>query len=121
MLNYLKRKEANTAKKMILDADDGEEFYLMIQSQYSDLYRNNRSIVLREAAASKEGFTEQNQQMLHAKLLSSSIVEWSVPKEFGDCETENIEKFLIEYPEIADNVDIFSGNEAEFIAKKSKH
>lgn len=118
-LNYLKRSEANSAKKLILDSDEGEEYFLMVNSMYSDEYRVNRSAVYQKAAESSE-IKESNKQMLHAKLLAAAIVNWSVPKEYGKCTPENAEKLLFDFPQIADAVDIFISDDSQFIEKKSK-
>ena len=125
MLNYVKKSDASKSKKMILDSTNKEECFLMIVSAHSEEYRLNRSKVLRRVAESEEGFTDKNQAMITAEMISGAVVGWKLPKdaheEFGeDCTPENVAKLLLQYPQIADAVDVFSSKDSQFIEKKSK-
>ena len=121
MLNYLNIKDANSAKKIILDSTDGEEFFLMVLSMHSEQYRLNKSLMFKKVAEAESGYYEKNKDQIHSELIAGSVQSWSVPKEFGECTLENVTKLFTEYPEIMEIVNVFVGNNNEFFAKKSKH
>jgi len=122
MKNFLKRKDANTPQKLIIDSDDGQEFFLMVVSSYADVYKAGKQRVMREAAETMTAsdFVDENQFKLVAKILATTVTSWSMPEEFGECTPENVEALLLEYPQICEAVDEFFSDNGKFIEKKFK-
>lgn len=121
MKNLVKRSEANTAQKLIIDTDEGAECFLMVKSAHSDDYRNGKLQALRNAAETLEGgIDDDSQAKILASMLSYAIVDWSLPEEFGEFTREKAEELLFEYPQICEAVDIFISSNKNFIEKKPK-
>ena len=117
-LNYLKRAQCNSARKLLLDSDDKEEHFLMVTSLHSDAFADTKHKIYSELAETDQKFDKDK---THARLMAALVVDWCVPEEFGECTPENVEKLLYEYPQIADGVDTFATNTKNFVEKKSKH
>lgn len=119
---FVSRTQANDSKKLILRNSSGKDtgFYLMVASIHSDTAKIQKSRVQREIAESvvNNKHSDAEQIRLISKLVASTITGWKLPEEFGEYSKENAEKFLHEYPEICDAVDVFSTRDANYLEKK---
>lgn len=122
MKNLIKRDDANVAKKLIIDSDDGKECYLMVKSAHSDQYRNGKIHALREAAERTESgkYDDEAQARFMASMLSYAVTGWGLPKEFGKFSREKVETLLYDYPQVCEAVDLFISNNSNFAEKKPK-
>lgn len=120
MKSYLKRSQANTPQKLSLEGDnDKDDFYLMVVSYHSDVYRSNKSKILMTMAESKlEGSEEEQFARQLAQLAACAVVDWSLPEEYGEYSHEKAVDFLFEYPSITDAVDSTLSNNGNFLEKK---
>ena len=119
MKGYIKRCEANEPQKFPLNSEESEDFHLMLVSAHSDEFYFNKSLVQQRVAESVVGGEFKNKKaLLHAQMVAAAVVDWSVPDEYGECNQDNAEKFLYEYPEIAEAVDAFISQNKNYIEKK---
>lgn len=122
MIPFVKREDANTARKLPLFSDGDSKYHLMIVSTHSDQFKMRKNAVLREAALSAtDGKLDDKRTIeLTAKLAASTITDWLMPEEFGEYSKESAEKLLLDYPQICDAVDAFSSKDGNYLEKKSK-
>jgi len=120
MQQFIKRTEANNAEKLELFSDNGEVYYLMVSSVYSDQYVVKKTDVFRQAAQSANDgkYTDSIQLDMRAKMASGAISGWHLPEEFGEYSPANAEKLMLDYPQILEAVDVFSSKNENFIKKK---
>ena len=84
MLNYLKRDDANTSKKLPLDSTEKEEYYLMVSSIHSDEYRLNKSKIYQAAATPGTDIHKTKHEEIACKIIAAAITDWNVPKEYKE-------------------------------------
>lgn len=118
---FFTRGNANKGIKLPLYTPDGlkTEHWVRILGVDSDSYRAVEHEERRKALTLRGKTEEEITQAMNEssdRILSSIIVEWSFEEE---CNTENKLKFLREAPQIAEQINKFSGDRRLFFVNAS--
>jgi hypothetical protein len=110
------RERANGGQRLPLTLLDGSatDHWLHIRSQWSDAFRQARDAALQEAAKLAQGGEALLQATLDESLLAvraALVSDWSFSE---PCTHDNVCRFLREAPQIAEQVDQVSANDAAF-------
>ena len=111
MKEFYTAKAHSKPKKLPLSLPNGHktDHYFMILGLQSESVREAKNRVQKEMLMN--GMTKDQGFFI---WIASMIESWSFDE---DCSEENKIKFLKEAPQVADSVDIFSSNHANFAKK----
>lgn len=115
--DFYTRDKANEGEKFFLPLPDGTltEHYLIVRHIDSDSFRDTKSRIMRNAALSSKPVTDaekaERAKSIHLDLLVAMIAGWSFETEFNEAV---IREFLINCPSIADKIDGFGSDKANF-------
>ncbi|CAM3536768.1 hypothetical protein VA7868_03923 [Vibrio aerogenes CECT 7868] len=121
MNEFFTRQKANEGVRLPLTLPDGTktEHFLVIRGIDSDAFREAETEAKRQAMElSMIGDEEEKQQAIKDKKLSlvaSLVLDWSFEQA---CSPENVKAFLLEAPQIADQVDQLAARRALFFDKR---
>lgn len=123
MKEFFTRERANEGVKLTLYHPDGSpsEHWLQIRGIDSDIFRRTETkskqkvvmlLALTDAAEREKAIVD-----VETECIASLVADWSFDE---DITREGVIKFLIEAPQIRDQVNTFAAKRSTFFAKKSK-
>ena len=123
MEQFFTREAGNQGRKVPLVWPDGSnsDHWIMIHSVDSDAFRESDSRLRRGLVDLIDMDPEEREKALHdnkVEAVASLVSGWSFDLDFTP---ENLKKFLIEAPQIADMVDRVAANRAFFLTKSSEN
>lgn len=123
MKEFFTRERANEGVKLPLYHPDGtpSEHWLRVRGIDSDNFRRaetkSKQSVMELIAIKDDKTKEEKIEEVEIDLIASLVVAWSFPQEFT---REEVIKFLIEAPQIREQVNSFAARRSVFFSKKSK-
>ena len=121
--DFFTRGSANKGVKLPLYYPDGtiSKDHLTILGIDSDVFRSADASARRKAIdiAMIKDEAERDEALYQAKIVLISVLvsEWSFPE---PCNAENVAEFLIEAPQLVDQIDEVAASRVEFVKKKQR-
>lgn len=115
MSDFYVRDAQNEGNKIPLNTPDGKttDHYLVIKGHHSDGFKSANLRAMRKAM--REEQTPEETERARIEVLATLIKDWSFEE---DLTNENIIKFLINAPQIAEVIDVYAANNKNFLEKK---
>ena len=119
---YIKANSDKGVKIPLLLNGEATEDWLLVRGTDSDAYKQKLSKLRREILKTSNEASEEDSEMVSllleekkTELLCACVAGWSFPEE---CNEENVRDFLVNAPQIADQVDTVAAQRHRFFTKE---